>query len=193
MNLHLATALGVSLLLSGQEGASKDFGKPYLVKVQAKTRFSTSFKKADYDKELKKNDDCLREKERKEVPGDVEGWDEWTYEAAETWKYDIHLFERIFGKHIILRRYDIVIEGTVKVDAQKMYWVRHAASGTEMKLANRPKLPKDKVDPPNVRAKIEAAVKAGKKRFRVSGEIIRNPTNVILLADAEPLEEEEDK
>ena len=124
------------------------------------------------------------------MPEDLAGWDEWTFEAAETWKYDIQLFEQIFGKHITLRRYDIEIEGTVTIDAQKMYWVNHAASGTKMKMANRPKLPKDKADPPNVRAKIEAAVKEGKKLFRVSGEIIRNPTNVILLESAEPVEEE---
>ncbi|HKS15865.1 MAG TPA: hypothetical protein VJU16_00980 [Planctomycetota bacterium] len=179
--------LALVLLVPGQE---KDFGKPYTVWVQAKTRWSTSFKKADFDKELKKNDDCLREKGRKEVPEDLAGWDEWTFEAAETWKYDIHLFERIFGKHIVIRRYDIAIEGTVTIDAQKMYWVHHARSGTKMKMANRPKLPKDKEDPPNVRAKIEAAMKEGKKFFRVYGEIIRNPTNVILLESAEPVEEE---
>ena len=184
----LRCLLALAVLVSGQE---KDFGKPYVVKVQAKTRWSTSFKKADFDKELKKHDDCLREKGRQEVPEDLAGWDEWTFEAAESWKFDIQLFERIFGKHIVLRKYSIDIEGTVTMDAQKSYWVLHPASGTKMRLANRPKLAKDKVDPPNVRAQIEAALKAGKKRFRVSGEIIRDPTNVILLAAAEPLEEEE--
>lgn len=180
--------LAVAVLASGQE---KDFGKSYIVRVQAKTRFSTSFKKADFDKELKKNDDCLREKGRKDVPDDLAGWDEWTFEAAETWKFDIQLFEKIFGKHIVLRRYEIDIEGTVKADAQAMFWITHAKSGTKMKLANRPKLPKDKEDPPNVTAKIKSAVKEGKVKFRVSGEIVRNPTNVILLDSAEPLEEEE--
>lgn len=186
----LLPALTLACLVPLQE---RNFGKPYIVKVQAKTRFSTSFKKADFDKELKKNDDGLREKDRKAVPEDLEGWDEWTFEAAETWKFDIHLFERIFGKHIILRKYSIEIEGTVKADAQKMYWITHAKSGTKMKMANRPKLPKDKVDPPNVTAKITAAVKEGKEKFRVSGEIVRNPTNVILLESAEPVEEEKDK
>ena len=181
--------LVLAILVPGQE---KDFGKPYTVWVQAKTRWSTSFKKADFDKELKKNDDCLREKGRKEVPDDLEGWDEWTFEAAETWKYDFFLFERIFGKHIILRRYAIEIEGTVKADAQRMYWVTHARSGTKMKLANRPKLAKDKEDPPNVTAKITAAIKEGKERFRISGEIIRNPTNVVLLESADVVEKKEE-
>jgi len=168
----------------------KDFGKTYTVRVQAKTRFSTSFKKADFDKELKKSDDCLREKGRKEVPEDLAGWDEWTFDAAETWKFDIQVFERIFGKHITLRRYEIDIEGTVKADAQSMFWITHAKSGTKMKLANRPKLPKDKEDPPNVTAQIKAAVKEGKTMFKVSGEIVRNPTNVILLESAAVVEEE---
>jgi hypothetical protein len=182
--------LVLALLAPGQE---KDFGKPYIVRVQAKTRFSTSFKKADFDKELKKNDDCLREKGRAEVPDDLAGWDEWTFEAAETWKYDFFLFERIFGKHITLRRYDIEIEGTVKADAQKMFWVTHARSGTKMKLANRPKLPKDKEDPPNVTAQIREAVKAGKEKFRVVGEIVRTPTNAILLESAVVVEDEKEK
>jgi hypothetical protein len=182
--------LVLAVLASGQE---KDFGKSYIVRVQAKTRFSTSFKKADFDKELKKHDDCLREKGRTAVPDDLAGWDEWTFEAAEKWKYDMGLFERIFGKHIIIRRYEITIEGFVKADAQKTYHITHPASGTKMKLFNRPKLPKDKVDPPDIRSKIHAAVKEGHEKFRVSGEIILNPTNTILLSDAEPVKKEEEK
>lgn len=181
--------IALAFLVASQE---KNFGTPYIVSVQAKTRWSTSFRKADFDKELKKNDDCLREAGRAEVPDDLAGWDEWTFEAAETWKYDIELFERIFGKHIILRRYSIEIEGTVKADAQRMYWITHARSGTKMKLANRPKLPKDKEDPPNITAQIKEAIKEGKVRFRVSGEIIRNPTNVILLESAEVVKKEKE-
>jgi len=171
-------------LVAGAAPQEKEFGKSYIVKVQAKTRWSTSFKKADFDKELKKHDDCLREKGRAEVPEDLAGWDTWTFEAAETWKYDIELFERIFGKHIVLRRYDIILEGIVKPDARKNYWITHPGSGTKMRLANRPKMPKDKFDPPEIKSKIVAAVKEGKERFRVSGEIIRDPTNVILLESA---------
>jgi len=73
-----------------------------------------------------------------------------------------------------------------------MYWVTHARSGTKMKLANRPKLAKDKEDPPNVTAKITAAIKEGKERFRISGEIIRNPTNVVLLESADVVEKKEE-
>lgn len=176
----------VFVVLLGQE---KDFGKSYTVSVQAKTRFSTSFKKADFDKELKKNDDALREKGREAVPEDIAGWDEWTFDAAETWKYDYFLFERLFGKHIQLRRFGIVIEGTVKADGQGRYWVSHRASGTEMRMSNRPKFPKDKEDPPDIRSDVAKAVKAGKKLFRISGEIARDPTNVIWLEAAEALEE----
>ena len=182
-------SLAVACLLAASPRQAKDFGQPYIVKVQAKTRWSNSFKKADFDKELKKNDDCLREKGRAPVPDDQSGWDEWTFEAAETWKYEIEMFERIFGRHIILRRYDITIEGLVKADAQKTFWITHPASGTKMRLVNRPKLPKEKEDPPDIRSKVAAAVKEGKEKFRVSGEIVRSPTNVILLESAEPLEE----
>jgi len=179
--------LGILLiLLLGQE---KDFGTPYTVRVQAKTRITTSFKKEDFNKEMKKEDHALREKGRDPVPDDLAGWDEWTFDAAESWKFDINVFERIFGKHIVLRRFDIVIEGHVKADAQKRYWVTHRASGTKMRLANRPKLPKDKEDPPNVRAEIDKHIKAGKEKFKVAGEIVRDPTNVILLESAEPVEE----
>lgn len=192
MGTAIRLTLAMACLLSTQEGA-KDFGKFYIVRVQAKTRYSTSFKKADFDKELKKNDDCLREKGRAPVPEDLAGWDEWTFEAAETWKYEIGLFERIFGRHIIIRRYEITIEGFVKADAQKTFVITHRASGTQMKLFNRPKHPKDKVDPPDIRSKIQAAMKEGHEKFRVSGEIIRNPTNTILLDDAEPVKKEEEK
>jgi hypothetical protein len=198
MNAMIRSSLAIACLLVGvpQEGeksGAKDFGKSYTVRVQAKTRFSTSFKKADFDKELKKNDDCLREKGREPVPEDLAGWDVWTFEAAETWKYDIELFERIFGKHITIRRYEITLEGFVKADAQKTFWITHPASGTKMKMVNRPKLPKEKADPPDVRSQIAAAVKAGKEKFLVSGEIIRNPTNVILLDSAEAIEAEDKK
>jgi len=198
MESAIRCSLAVACLLAGapQEGgkpAAKDFGKSYIVSVQAKTRFSTSFKKADFDKELKKNDDCLRERGRAPVADDLAGWDEWTFEAAETWKYDIELFDRIFGKHIVIRSYGITIEGFVKADAQKTFWITHRASGTKMKMVNRPKLPKEKADPPDVRSQIVAAVKAGKEKFLVSGEIIRNPTNVILLESAEAIIDLEDK
>jgi hypothetical protein len=176
------------LILTPQE---KDFGKFYTVKVQAKTRWAPAFK-AEFDKEMKKHDDCLRERSRKEVPDDKGGWDEWTFDAAETWKYDIKLFDKIFGKHVI-RRYDIIIEGTVKIDAQRTYHVTHAASGTTMKLANRPKLPKDKADPPDIRSKLEAAVKEGHQKFKISGEIIRVPTNCILMDSAEPVKKDEEE
>ena len=39
--------------------------------------------------------------------------------------------------------------------------------------------------------KIEAAMKEGKKKFRITGEIIRDPTNVVLLEAAEPVEDKE--
>jgi hypothetical protein len=171
----------------------KNFGTPYIVKVQAKTRFSTSFKKADFDKEMKKNDDSLREKGREPVPNDAAGWDEWTFEASEVWKFDIDLFQEIFGKHITLRRYDIAIRGVVTQDARRNFWIEHNRSGTKMRLANRPKLPKDKVDPPDIRSKLAAAFKEGKTKFDVSGEIVRDPTNVILLASAVPVVEKEEK
>jgi hypothetical protein len=180
-----------ALLAAGQQ--EKNFGKSYIVRVQAKTRFSTSFKKADFDKELKKNDDSLREKGREPVPNDAAGWDEWTFEASEIWKYDIELFQTIFGKHITLRRYDIEIEGIISQDARRNFWIEHRRSGTKMRLANRPKLPKDKVDPPEVKSKIAAAFKEGKVKFKVSGEIVRDPTNVILLESAAPIEEKEEK
>jgi hypothetical protein len=62
-----------------------------------------------------------------------------------------------------------------------------------MRLANRPKMPKDKVDPPDIKSKLAADFKEGKKKFDVSGEIVRDPTNVILLASAAPVEEKEEK
>ena len=49
--------LVLAVLVPGQE---KDFGKSYIVKVQAKTRFSTSFKKADFDKEQSAHAEAIR-------------------------------------------------------------------------------------------------------------------------------------
>lgn len=190
--MQFPTLIAIAFLLALQDPPKpKDFGKFYTVKVQAKTRWVPTFK-ADFDKAMKKHDDCLRERARAAVPEDKGGWDEWTFDAAETWKYDITVFEKIFGKHVI-RRYDIALEGTVKIDAQKTYHVTHAASGTTMKLFNRPKQPKDKADPPDIRSKLEAAVKEGHQKFRISGEIVRNPTNCILMDSAEPVKKDEEE
>jgi hypothetical protein len=62
-----------------------------------------------------------------------------------------------------------------------------------MRLANRPKFPKEKVDPPDIRSKVAAAFKEGRTRFEVSGEIVRDPTNVIVQEAVTPLEEKEEK
>jgi hypothetical protein len=62
-----------------------------------------------------------------------------------------------------------------------------------MKLYNRPKLPKDKTDPPDIRSKIDADVKAGHEKFRVSGEVVKSPANSILLDGAEALPKQEKK
>ena len=67
-----AVALGILLALS-QDGAgsgSKDFGKTFTVKVQAKTRWSTSFRQVDFDRELKKHADELRFVKREAIEED---------------------------------------------------------------------------------------------------------------------------
>ena len=67
-----------------------------------------------------------------------------------------------------LDRVDLTIEGDVAKD-DKGVWLT-APSGTKLLLANRPK--KDEKDtPPDVVAKIEEAMKAGKTAFTVSGEV----------------------
>jgi hypothetical protein len=187
------TAAGAMLLVLILQEPAKDFGTPYTIKVQAKTRWSNSFKKEDFDREFKRFADKLRERARAAVTEDQSGWDEWTFDAAETWKCDLGVFERIFGKHIVIRRYDIEIVGTVKIDAQKTFLITHEASKTVMKLYNRPKLPKDKTDPPDIRSKIDADVKAGHEKFRVSGEVVKSPANSILLDGAEALPKQEKK
>jgi hypothetical protein len=112
------TAAGAMLLVLILQEPAKDFGTPYTIKVQAKTRWSNSFKKEDFDREFKRFADKLRERARAAVTEDQSGWDEWTFDAAETWKCDLGVFERIFGKHIVIRRYDIEIVGTVKIDVK---------------------------------------------------------------------------
>ena len=190
---RLALLVFAAALLPAFQEAEKGFGTPYTIKVQAKTRWSNSFKKEDFDAALKKYAEVLRERGRAAVPEDQSGWDEWTFEAAETWKCDIGVFAKIFGGHIVLRRYDIEIEGTVKIDAQKTYILTHAASKSSLKLFNRPKKPKDKVDPPDVRSQIEADVKLGNERFRITGEIVLSPANTVLLDTARALPNAEKK
>jgi len=188
-----AIALGILIALAQDGAGAKDFGKTFIVKVQAKTRWSTSFRQADFDKELKKHADELRFLKREAIEEDKAGWDTWTLEAAQSWKLELDVIQLIFGRHIIIRRYDIDIEGSVKADAQRTYWLTHEATGKRYRLSNRPKIPKETEIPPDIRSKIDAAVKAGKKTFRVTGEIILNPTPAILLASAEAVEEEEKK
>ncbi|HTF56675.1 MAG TPA: hypothetical protein VK661_05505 [Planctomycetota bacterium] len=192
MHPFAAIAFGVLLVLAqdGAKSGAKDFGKTFIVKVQAKTRWSTSFRQADFDRDLKKHADELRVTGREAIEEDKAGWDQWTFEAAESWKLELDVIQLIFGRHIIIRRYDIVIEGSVKADAQRTYWLTHEPTGKRYRLCNRPKLPKETEVPPDIRSKIDAAVKAGQKTFRVTGEIILNPTPAVLLDTAEPVEEE---
>jgi len=182
-----------SLVLAPQDEDPKPsddpFGKTYTIKVQAKTRWSTSFRQADFDKQLKKQKDNIRLKGRAEIEEDKAGWDVWTFGACQYWMFELDTIQLLFGRHIIIRRYDIDIEGAVKSDGRRNFQLLHAGSGKSLKLANRPKFPKDKEDPPDIRSIIDAGVKKGHKVFRVTGEIIVDGTPVVLLASAEPTDE----
>ena len=190
--MHWTAPLALAGLLAlAQEKPSsepKDFGKPYVLKVHAKTRYSTSFKQADFDRELRKHADEIRYKGRAPIENDPAGWDVWTFECAESWSLELDVVQLIFGRHIIIRRYDIEVEGTVKADAQKTYWLTHA-SKKRFRLSNRPKLPKETETPPDLRSKVDAAVKRGHKTFKVSGEVILTPTPAVLMEEAEATDE----
>jgi hypothetical protein len=184
-------------ILAGLLAATQDepkpkedpFGTPYIIKVQAKTRWSTSFRQADFDKQLKKQKDNLRFTGRAEIADDKAGWDEWTFEVSQYWLFDLDIIQLVYGRHILIRRFDIEIEGVVKADARNNYLLTHPGSGKILRLHNRPKLPRNTEDPPDIRSRIAAAVKEGHKTFRVTGEIIVDGSPVILLASAAPLDE----
>jgi len=190
--VRCSLAMLAGLCAASQEDpkpADDPFGKTYVIRVQAKTRYSTSFRQADFDKQLKKQKDNLRLKGRAEIEDDKAGWDVWTFESAQYWMFELDTLQLIFGRHIIIRRYDIEIEGIVKSDGRRNFQLLHGGSGKSLKLANRPRFPKDTEDPPDIRSKIEAAVKKGHKAFRVTGEIVVDGTPVVLLATAEPVDE----
>lgn len=85
----------------------------------------------------------------------------------DTSKFDPAAVKKAVGR-FTLDRVELKIEGEVSKD-DKGVWLT-AASGTKLLLANRPK--KDEKDtPPDVLAKIDEAMKAGKTAFAISGEV----------------------
>jgi len=85
----------------------------------------------------------------------------------ETAKFDSAAVKKAVGR-FTLDRVELSIEGEATKD-DKGVWLT-APSGTKLLLANRPK--KDEKDsPPDVLAKIEESMKAGKTAFSVSGEV----------------------
>jgi len=85
----------------------------------------------------------------------------------ETAKFDSAAVKKAVGR-FTLDRVELKIGGEVSKD-DKGLWLT-APSGTKLLLANRPKKD-DKDSPPDVIAKIEEAMKAGKTAFAVSGEV----------------------
>ncbi|HEY3225393.1 MAG TPA: hypothetical protein VGK61_00195, partial [Planctomycetota bacterium] len=85
----------------------------------------------------------------------------------ETSKFDPAAVKKAVGS-FKLERVDLKIAGEVAKD-DKGLWLT-APSGTKLLLANRPK--KDEKDaPPDILAKIEEGMKAGKTTFSVAGSV----------------------
>lgn len=84
-----------------------------------------------------------------------------------TAKFDPAAVKKAIGK-FTLDRIDLKIKGEVAKD-DKGVWLT-STSGAKLLLANRPKKD-DKDTPPDVLAKIEEGLKAGKTTFSVSGQV----------------------
>jgi hypothetical protein len=82
-------------------------------------------------------------------------------------KFDAAAVKKAVG-NFTLDRVDLKIAGEVARD-DKGLWLT-APSGTKLLLANRPKKD-DKDQPPDVVAKIDEALKAGKTTFAIAGAV----------------------
>lgn len=108
----------------------------------------------------------------------------------ETSKFDPAAVKKAVGS-FKLERVDLKIAGEVAKD-DKGLWLT-APSGTKLLLANRPK--KDEKDaPPDILAKIEEGMKAGKTTFSVAGSVKEDKdSTTVQLDSAEAVEKKEGK
>jgi hypothetical protein len=105
----------------------------------------------------------------------------------ETSKFDSAAVKKAVGS-FKLERVDLKIAGEVSKDDRGV-WLT-APSGTKLLLANRPK--KDEKDaPPDILAKIEEGLKAGKTTFSVAGSVKEEKdSTTVQLDSAEAVEKE---
>ena len=108
----------------------------------------------------------------------------------DTSKFDAAAVKKAIGS-FKLERVDLTIGGEVSKD-DKGVWLT-APSGTKLLLANRPK--KDEKDaPPDVLAKIEEGLKAGRTTFSVAGSVKEGKdSTTVHLDSAEAVEKKEGK
>jgi len=109
-------------------------------------------------------------------------------ELPESAKFDYARLESSIHRRYVIERVEIQIEGVVSKD-DKGVWLTTAA-GSRILLKNRPK--KDEKDaPPDVLAKIEESLKAGRTSFRIEGDATMNKdTTIVRLAAAQAVEKE---
>jgi hypothetical protein len=163
----------------------KGFGKTWVLKVEAKTR---GFPQATFLKNLHPHEESLRVTGRNPAEAGKTSWEQWTFQAAEGWKLDLGVFPTLFGKSYQIRRYEIAIEGEVKPDDKKTLWLTHLGSGTKLRLTNRPKRKGEDGEPPDIRSSIEADLKEGPKRFRVTGDVVDSDGLTVLMAMADVIQ-----
>ena len=108
----------------------------------------------------------------------------------ETSKFDSAAVKKAVGS-FKLERVDLKIAGEVSKD-DKGVWLT-APSGTKLLLANRPKKD-DKDAPPDILAKIEEGLKAGKSTFSVAGTVKEGKDSAtVQLESADTVEKKEGK
>jgi len=114
----------------------------------------------------------------------------YTVTLPDASKFDPAALKKAVGS-FKLERVDLKIGGEVSKD-DKGVWLT-APSGTKLLLANRPK--KDEKDaPPDILAKIEEGLKAGKTTFSVAGSVKEGKdSTTVYLESAEAVEKKEGK
>jgi hypothetical protein len=104
-------------------------------------------------------------------------------------KFDAAAVKKAVG-NFTLDRVDLKIAGEVARD-DKGLWLT-APSGTKLLLANRPKKD-DKDQPPDVVAKIDEALKAGKTTFAIAGAVKEEKdSSTVHLESAEAVEKKKE-
>ncbi len=151
--------------------------KTYRLTVTAKTRFSLKHEvwQDEFQKRLLAATQFTLVGTEPE-PNDNAGFERWTFDVQDTWKVAPRECQQLYGNPIVIRGYEMEIEGYIWKDRALQFI--HTASGMEFKVGNQLLDPNGPL-PPDFVTSIEKWMKEGRRWFRVRGKY--DPLQHLLL------------